>query len=495
MADIPPEAKGPAHADAVSFIDRFASCRILCIGDVMLDRFIYGTVERISPEAPIPVFSIREERSMLGGAGNVARNLTSLGAHTTFLSVIGNDKTGHELIAMIGAEPLANPYLVTENGRISTTKTRFVAGMQQVLRADREIHAAITQATTERILDTARKEIQAHDVMLLSDYAKGLLTSDIVRELIAMAQGHGKPVLVDPKSRDFGLYEGATLISPNLHELANAAGVDVKSEADIIAAGRRLMADHAIANMLITRSRDGMLLLSEDGANHPIPVRAQEVADVSGAGDTAIATLTLMIAAGASLIEAAQLANLAAGIVVGRLGTAVVTPQDLKTALFAEERSDGVHKILPIDSAGAQAEQWRRDGKKVGFTNGCFDLMHSGHLALLSQARSQCDRLIVGLNSDASVKRLKGETRPVNGEIERALMLAALSAVDMVVIFEEDTPLQILEQIRPDLLIKGSDYQKHEVVGYELVESYGGSVLLVPLKPGYSTTNLIRRLA
>jgi len=476
-------------------IDRFAQLRILCVGDVMLDRFIYGQVDRISPEAPIPVFAIKEERTMLGGAGNVARNLVALGAASAFVSVIGNDKIGREIAAMIGKETLVTPSLITETGRISTTKTRYVAGTQQVMRADHEVLCAVTDATAQMILDTVQSELSSCDAVILSDYGKGLFTRSVLHDIIHAAKVAGKPVIIDPKSRDFSLYHGASCVSPNLHELANAAGRTLVTDKDIAEAAQNLMHMYDIDTILVTRSKDGMTLIARSGEYHHVPARAREVCDVSGAGDTAIATLALGVAAGLPLLDAASLANLAAGIVVGRLGTAVATAQDLKTALFTQEREGGVHKIMPLAAASAQVEQWKREGKTVGFTNGCFDLMHSGHLTLLHRTKFYCDKLIVGVNSDASIKRLKGETRPVNGEMERAILLASLSVVDMVIVFSEDTPIALIEALRPSVLAKGADYQKHQVVGHEIVEAYGGQVVLVPIKEGYSTTNIIKKLA
>lgn len=475
-------------------VDSFAKLRVLCIGDIMLDQFIYGQVDRISPEAPIPVFSIKEEKVMLGGAGNVTRNIVSLGAHTILVSVIGHDKVGREIASMIGNEPNVLPYMLTEPNRITTTKTRYVAGSHQVLRADKEEHTPISEETVGKLLDIVTSELQNVDVVILSDYGKGLLTRAVINGVITAAKQQNKPVIVDPKSRDFSLYAGATLISPNLHELANASNQDVRTDAEITQAARGLMQAHDIANILVTRSKDGMTLVTGGDEIYNILSRAHEVYDVSGAGDTAIATLSLGIAAGLSLPDAANLANTAAGIVVGKLGTAVIATQDLKTEIFVQERTNGTHKIVTLDDAAVLVEKWKREGKKVGFTNGCFDLIHSGHLAILNRTKQHCDRLIVAVNSDASVKRLKGESRPVHSEIERALLLASLSVVDMVIIFGEDTPMKLLETLKPAVLAKGADYQKHQVVGHELVESYGGEVVLVPLKDGYSTTNIIKKL-
>lgn len=481
--------------DYETIIDDFSKIRVLCVGDIMLDKFVYGHVDRISPEAPIPVFSIKDERVMLGGAGNVMRNLVSLGGHTTLVSVIGNDKVGHEVAAMVGKEANVLPLLVTESNRITTTKTRYVAGTHQVMRADNEVLGAITEDTARKIIDNVTSEMENVDVVIISDYGKGLLTRNVLHQIIQSANEKKKPVLVDPKSRDFGMYYGATIVSPNLHELSNAVHHELKSDADITQAAEKLISNFNIANVLVTRSKEGMTLVTNAGEAHNIKARAQEVFDVSGAGDTAIATLALGIASGLSFLDSATVANIAAGVVVGRIGTATIAAQDLKTELFVHEKTSGTHKILTLTDAKIYSERWKREGKIVGFTNGCFDLMHSGHLAILNGTKSQCDKLIVGVNSDASVKQLKGANRPINSEIERALLLASLSVVDMVIIFSEDTPLKLIETLKPDVLSKGADYEKHQVVGHEIVESYGGKVVLVPLKEGYSTTNIIKKVA
>ncbi len=488
-------AEIPSAPDYEPIVDGFSSLSVLCVGDIMLDKFVYGQVDRISPEAPVPVFSIKEERMMPGGAGNVTRNLVSLGSHAVLVSVIGNDPVGREIAAMIGKEPRILPCLLTETGRITTTKTRYVAGTHQVLRVDKEVQHPISEETTRMLLEIVLSELDNIDVVILSDYGKGLLTRTVIHEIIMAAAKKKKPVIVDPKSRDFSLYYGATLVSPNLHELANAAARELRTEAEIIEAARSLMQAFNIANILVTRSKDGMTLITKPGEVTHIKARVHEVFDVSGAGDTAVATLALGIASGLSCADAAKLANMAAGVVVGRIGTAAIAAQDLKTELFVHERTSGTYKILTLPDARIQVDKWKREGKVVGFTNGCFDLIHSGHLKVLNRTKLHCDKMIVAVNSDASVKRLKGESRPINSEIERALLLASLSVVDMVIIFTEDTPLALLEALRPDVLAKGADYQKSQVVGHELVESYGGKVVLVPLKEGYSTTNMIKKMA
>lgn len=475
-------------------IDTIPSTRLLCIGDVMLDRFIYGHVERISPEAPIPVFTMETESRMLGGAGNVVRNLLSLEAEATFVSVIGDDSVGKQLTGLVGVEERLVPYLITETGRISTKKTRYVAQGQQLLRSDHETKDTLRDTTTSRLLQTIVSEIVNHQVVILSDYGKGVLKASVVRATIDAANASNVPVFVDPKQRDVSIYAGATVLSPNLKELALSVGVDgFASEEALVGAAQTLCKQHAFAYVLVTRGKDGMTLVNAKGLVEHITANAREVFDVSGAGDTAIATLAAAYAASGDMLQAAQLANLAAGVVVGRLGTAVVYRSDLTTALYTSQALDHQQKILPLHYAQDMVTSWKRDKLKVGFTNGCFDIMHAGHVSLLQDAKARCDKLIVGLNTDASVKRLKGELRPLNHELDRATLLAALNMVDLVVLFDEDTPLKLLETLQPDVLMKGADYTKEQVVGWELVESYGGKLVLLPLKQGYSTTNIIQK--
>jgi D-beta-D-heptose 7-phosphate kinase/D-beta-D-heptose 1-phosphate adenosyltransferase len=477
-------------------VEGMAHTRILCVGDVMLDRFMYGSVDRISPESPIPVFSHERESRMLGGAGNVVRNLLSLGADVTMVSVVGDDAVGNQLTALVGEEARLLPYLICEQHRISSKKTRYVAAGQQLLRADHETKAPISEVSASRLLETVTSELNGHGALILSDYGKGVLTPAVCTSLIAAAKKAHIPVLVDPKHPDISVYAGCDILSPNLRELAQYAGeASLTNTAAIVAAGQLLCRDHGIGHILVTRGKDGMVLISPQGMVAETHARAREVFDVSGAGDTVIATLALTIATGADLQDAMQLSNIAAGIVVGRLGTAVVYRDDITAALYMQQTREHHRKIMPADIAKDVIAGWKRDGLRVGFTNGCFDIMHAGHVSLLQDAKSQCDRLVVGMNTDASVTRLKGPTRPVNAENDRAHLLAAISSVDAVVLFDDDTPLTLLEILRPDILMKGADYSKEQVVGWEMVESYGGRVHLIPLKEGYSTTNMIQKMA
>lgn len=478
----------------VERVGAFKSCPVLCIGDAMLDRFVYGAVDRISPEAPIPVLRILRESAMLGGAGNVVRNLVALGALASFISVVGDDQPGRELGGLLGEHTEIDPCLVVEPGRQTTIKTRFVASAQQLLRADQETLAPLTSQSRDLVLAHAERLIERTRVVILSDYGKGVLAHPTVGQLIAKANGAGKPVIVDPKGSDYTRYAGATLLTPNRKELVDATGMPADTDDQVVAAARHLIGACRVQGVLVTRSQDGMTLVQADGAVHHLPAEAREVFDVSGAGDTVIATLAIALASGASLVEGAKLANVAAGIVVGKVGTAVTYAPELVQALHHDEIQEAETKVAERDAAQDQVERWRRKGLKVGFTNGCFDLLHPGHVSLLAQARAACDRLVVGLNSDASVQRLKGPTRPVQSEMARATVLASLSQVDLVVIFGEETPFNLITALKPDVLVKGADYSVETVVGAKEVMGWGGQVVLADLIQGQSTTNTIRRM-
>lgn len=468
--------------------------RVLCVGDVMLDRFVYGDVDRISPEAPIPVVRVGREVSMLGGAGNVVRNLVALGAHAHFLAAVGDDAAGREVTRLIGEQEGVDPLMIVEEGRQTTIKTRFFAASQQLLRVDRESSAPLGDYGRETALRTVGSLLPGVGAVALSDYGKGMLAPAIVRSVIDAANAAGRPIVVDPKGLDYGIYAGATLVTPNRKELHEATHMPVGNDSEIVAAARHLMAECGIANVLVTRSQDGMTLVAGAGSVHHLPAEAREVYDVSGAGDTVVATVAAAIASGAELLEAALLANVAAGIVVGKVGTAVAHTDEIVQALHHTDIAAGEAKVVSTEGAVAQIDRWRLRGQRVGFTNGCFDLLHPGHVSLLAQARAACDRLVVGLNSDQSVRRLKGASRPVQSEAARATVLASLASVDLVVIFEEDTPRELIAALRPDVLVKGADYRLEEVVGADLVQGWGGRVVLAELAPGFSTTATIARI-
>ncbi|HYG91913.1 MAG TPA: D-glycero-beta-D-manno-heptose-7-phosphate kinase [Azospirillum sp.] len=482
-------------SDLARHIEALAHARVLCVGDLMLDRFVYGAVDRVSPEAPIPVLRIERETSMLGGAGNVAANLRALGAACRFVSVVGDDHAGGELRQLVETEIGSAAGIVVEPGRQTTLKTRLIGGRQQLLRADAETVAPVTTGSVEAVVAAARDALPTVGAVILSDYGKGVLTDALVAELIAAARAAGLTVVVDPKGTDYRRYKGASIVTPNRKELMQATGMPADDDAQVAAACARLIETCGIDAVIATRSERGMSVISRDGGAVHLPAEAREVFDVSGAGDTAVATLTAALAAGVPLDDAARLANLAAGIVVGKVGTAVVRAPELMGALHAQEWRHGEAKVAVREEAADCVARWRHLGKRIGFTNGCFDLLHPGHISLLKQARAACDALVVGLNSDESVKRLKGESRPVQNETARATVLASLSCVDLVVVFSEDTPEQLIRTLRPDVLVKGADYTIDKVVGAEFVRSYGGKVVLADLVAGQSTTNTIKRMS
>jgi D-beta-D-heptose 7-phosphate kinase/D-beta-D-heptose 1-phosphate adenosyltransferase len=476
----------------VPLVDRLAGVRVACIGDLMLDRYVRGRAERISPEAPVPVLSVEDEAVMPGGAGNVARNLLALGAEARLVGLVGDDAAGGELAALLRALPPMDAALVEEPGRQTTIKTRYLAGAQQILRADRETLAPPVPGARERLLAAALAAVETSAVVILSDYGKGALAEGVAESVLARAGALGHPAIVDPKGRDFSRYLGATVVAPNRAELAAATGSDGARGFEAEAA-RALIARFGFPAVLATLGRDGMLLVTEAEVL-ALPAEARDVFDVSGAGDTVVATFAAAMAAGAPLAEAAALANVAAGLVVAKVGTAVVRREELAATLRRRDLMAGEGKIATAEDATDRAGRWRRRGLSVGFTNGCFDLLHPGHVSLLAQAKASCDRLIVGLNADASVARLKGVGRPVQGEAARSAVLASLESVDLVVLFAEDTPQRLIEALRPDVLVKGADYRLDQIVGADLVAGWGGRVILARLEPGYSTSQTIARL-
>jgi D-beta-D-heptose 7-phosphate kinase/D-beta-D-heptose 1-phosphate adenosyltransferase len=482
------------NSELLPHVDRLKTARVLCIGDVMLDHYVYGQVERVSPEAPIPVLWIEREMKTLGGAGNVLRNLRALGAAASFISVVGNDEAGREIGRLVEAQDGAEAHVLVQPQRTTTVKTRYIAGNQQLLRADRESAIPLDPYIREDMLRLARELVADHSVVVISDYAKGVLTEGVALEIIRAAHEAGARVIVDPKGGDPIRYRNADLVKPNRRELAHATGMPVATDSEIIAAARSLIERCGFNAVLASLGAEGSVLISVDGTAHIQRAEVREVFDVSGAGDTVVAAVAAALAVGVGLTDAARLGNIAAGIVVSKIGTAVVYASELTAALNGRDLH-AADKVVPRSHALDLVARWRRHGLKIGFTNGCFDLLHPGHVALLGQAKAACDRLVVGLNSDASTARLKGQRRPIQSEAERAAVLSSLSAVDLIVVFEEDTPMELIRDIRPQLLVKGDDYRLDEVVGADFVKHAGGEVLLAKVVPGYSTTATIARLA
>ncbi len=470
---------------------------VLCVGDLMLDDFVYGEVTRISPEAPTPVLAVARNEVEIGGAGNVARNIAALGAHCLFVGLIGKDEAGRTLTdAFAKLKGSVVPHLVIEAGRHTTRKVRFVSEHHSthLMRADWETVQPASVASEAAVIAQAEAALPQAGAVVLSDYAKGVLTPRVIRAIIDKARRLGKPVVVDPKSHDFSIYRGATLITPNRQELGAAVHRPVTSEAEIGKAAAELARIVDSEAVLVTRSEEGMTLHVDGHAPLHVPAYPVKVRDVSGAGDTVAAVMAVLLAMQAPFESAVRAANAAAAVVVGKRGTSTVSLVELR------------HRILPAASLAPEDKivfdwsmlderlnEWRRHGLRIGFTNGCFDLLHRGHVKLLAEARAACDRLVVGLNSDASVRRLKGKGRPINPAEGRAEVLAALEAVDLVVVFEDDTPLELIKRVRPAVLVKGADWRHDNVVGHDVVEAAGGTVMLVDLVPGHSTTAMVER--
>lgn len=469
---------------------------VLCIGDLMLDDFVYGEVTRISPEAPAPVIAVQRSETNIGGAGNVARNLASLGVRCIFVGVIGEDEAGKILSESLRREPLIEARLVGDASRPTTRKVRFVSEhySTHLLRADWELAKPVEKDKEDALIEHVLEALPKADAVMLSDYAKGVLTPRVIRAVIDAANQAKKPVIVDPKGLNYSIYRGVTLITPNRQELAAATRRRADTESEIVAAAEELARLVESQAVLVTRSEDGMSLLVK--GEEPVHIAAYpvKVRDVSGAGDTVAAVLAAMLAANAGFEAAMRAANAAAAVAVSKRGTATVSIPELRARILPAASLAAEEKVLfDWSMLEERLKEWRRQGARIGFTNGCFDLLHPGHIKVLTAARGICDRLIVGLNSDASVRRLKGEGRPVQEAHARAEVLAALEAVDLVVVFEQDTPLELLKRVRPKVLIKGGDYRPDQVVGREQVEAHGGEVVLVDLVPGFSTTELVKR--
>jgi len=460
----------------------------------MLDDFVYGEVSRISPEAPAPVLAVTKNELVVGGAGNVARNIAALGARCIFIGVVGDDDAGRTLTAKLRIEPSIEAHLVVDPSRVTTRKVRFVSEHHSthLLRADWEQSRPVDGETEKAVLAQALAALPRAASMVLSDYAKGLLTPRIIRALIDAARKLGKPVIVDPKGKDFSIYKSATVITPNRRELAEVTRHAVASEADVASAAAELNRAVGSEAVLVTRSEAGMSLVPARGEPVHVAAYPVKVRDVSGAGDTVVAVLAAMLAADTGFEPAMRAANAAAAVVVGKRGTATVSAAELRSRILPAASLAPEEKIVFDWSVlDERLAEWR--GLRIGFTNGCFDILHPGHIKLLAAARAACDRLIVGLNGDASVKRLKGEGRPMQEVSARAEVLSALEAVDLVVVFDQDTPIDLIRRVRPKVLAKGGDYRREEVVGCELVEGDGGEVIIIDLVPGFSTTKIVSK--
>ncbi|MDO9069156.1 MAG: D-glycero-beta-D-manno-heptose-7-phosphate kinase [Deltaproteobacteria bacterium] len=476
-----------------SLFSHTASLRCLVVGDLMLDEYLWGKAERISPEAPVQVVDVLREELRLGGAGNVVNNLVALGVQVAVCSVVGDDENGWSLLKEFSRRNVSTDAIFLDPCRRTSRKTRVVAANQQIVRIDRETREALTNDFEMQVCKWVAAHAGEFQAIVLSDYNKGVLTPLVIATAIASAAAVGISVLVDPKGTDFVRYKGATLLTPNRKEAESASGVIILDSETLAQSAAVIMDTARLEHLLITRSEEGMSLFSRDGDVVHIPTVAREVFDVSGAGDTVLAALAVGVASGLTMAEAARLANIAAGIAVGKLGTSIVTPQEIIDAVAMTHR-DSDYKIKTLDVLTSLIAAEKVRGRRIVFTNGCFDLLHAGHVKYLQKARSLGDILVLGLNSDSSVRRLKGEKRPLIAEEERAHILAALDCIDYVTIFDEDTPLNIITSLKPDILAKGGDYTLDGVVGKDFVESYGGRVELVSFVDGKSTSNIIERV-
>lgn len=478
-----------------SWVAKWRGVKVFVLGDVMLDKFVYGRVERISPEAPIPVLHHQSEKVMLGGAANVARNIIALGGEVLLVGALGDDEAGDLIAGPLVAEDRIEGRFVRKADHPTTTKVRYVSGGQQIMRLDIERRFNLDARTIQTICDWLTDAGGAISTIVLSDYAKGVLVPALIQRVIAIAKARRIPVVVDPKSPDVSRYEGATVLTPNASEAAMIVGAECADDEHAETAVKIFRERAKVDAVVLTRGADGMTIFDPaeaEGAVTHVPTVASQVFDVSGAGDTAVAAIALALACGASVTTAARIGNTAAGIGVSKRGTAVVHAEELLAALGGAKM--GIDpKIVSNDAASAIVADWKARGLRVGLTNGCFDLLHPGHVELLKRSRAACDRLVVALNTDASVRRLKGETRPVQNEHARSVVMAAIDSVDLVTLFDEDTPLRLINLLKPDYLIKGADYTLATVVGADLVSAYGGKVILVPLERGHSTTSIIAR--
>ncbi len=475
----------------------FSQLKVLVVGDIMLDRYIHGEVERISPEAPVPVIRHAQRYERAGGAANVAMNLAGLGCQPFLSGFWGNDPEQSEL-AVILERAKVNTVGVVSSSLPTISKTRIIGRTQQLLRLDIESNDAPPAIEAQRLLERATELATKVHAVILSDYAKGVLSEALCAAVIHAARAAGIPVFADPKTPDFGKYAGATSVCPNLGELAQATGVPARQTEALLAAGQALVTRHRLDFVTVTMSEKGISVLrpasaSGSGIYHS-PARAREVYDVSGAGDTVIATLAAGLAGGLQIETAVELANLAAGIVVGKVGTVPIARHELVAVLTPSSGLSAGEKILDLDRIKLRVAEWRASGETIVFTNGCFDLLHVGHITLLEQCRRFGSKLVLGLNADESVCRLKGPTRPIVSERERARVMAALAAVDAVVLFAEDTPLELIRALRPNVLVKGGDYTAETVVGHDDVIAAGGRVEIVPTVEGFSTTNIVEKL-
>ncbi len=461
---------------------------ILVIGDLMIDHYLWGSCDRISPEAPVQVVNVKKESSVLGGAGNVINNLVTLGSIVDVISVIGNDSVANELKSLLEKIDVPTSNLVVENNRKTSKKSRLIASQQQVLRYDMESIDDINENSHKQIIQTLEKNINKYSSIILSDYGKGVLTTNLTKEIIKIANKNSIKVLVDPKGKDYSKYKGSYTLTPNKKEAMEATNIDIKDESSLIEALKSLKTQCELEVSLITLSEQGIAIFDDELTIKPTVAR--EVYDVTGAGDTVIASIAFALGNNLDIKDAIYFANLAAGVVVGKIGSATTTLDEIYEYEYSLHKSNSTSHIKTFDEIKTLASKLHSQGKKIVFTNGCFDILHVGHVKYLEVAKSYGDVLILGLNADSSVRKLKGPTRPINTQEDRAYILASLESVDYVVIFEEDTPYELIKLIKPHVLVKGGDYEGKEVVGQDIADE----LKLVQFVDGKSTTNTIKRI-
>lgn len=461
---------------------------ILVIGDLMIDHYLWGSCDRISPEAPVQVINVKKENSVLGGAGNVINNLVSLGSSVEVISVIGDDSVANELKTLLSNIGVSFDNLVVEEGRKTSKKSRLMASNQQVLRYDSESVDEISEKSSNKILEILEKNIKNYSAIILSDYKKGVLTTTLTQDIIKLANRHEIKVLADPKGKDFSKYKGAYTLTPNKKEAMEATNIDIKDEKSLVEALKSLKQNCNLEVSLITLSEQGIAIFDDELFTSP--TAAREVFDVTGAGDTVIASITFALSCGVDIKKALYFANLAAGVVVGKIGSATASLDEIYEYESQLNKSSSSSHIKTFDEIEKLAKKLHSQGKKIVFTNGCFDILHVGHVKYLEEAKSYGDVLILGLNADSSVRKLKGESRPINTQDDRAYILASLESVDYVVIFEEETPYELIKLIKPHVLVKGGDYEGKEVVGQDIADE----LKLVQFVDGKSTTNTIKRI-
>ena len=471
-------------------IKKFKGCRILVVGDLMVDEYLWGDVDRISPEAPVQVVAVKDKEFTLGGSGNVVNNLSTLGAEVYAASVIGPGSNGRMLMDKFHELGVNTDGVIEDPGRFTTRKTRIIAANQHVLRIDHETKKDISEKTLKTLKECITNKIESVDVVLISDYAKGVITPALISHMVKSAEKHNKITVADPKGLEFQKYSGVTLLTPNKKEAGAAAGMEINSESDLGLAVEKIRKRSQIDSLLVTCGKDGMVLFEHDAEPFKIHAEARQVFDVSGAGDTVLAVLGLAVASGASLKDAATLANTAAGIVVGKVGTATVTLDELSAAL-EPFRDPAVLKQKSLHQLADLSQQLEKQGKRIVMTNGCFDLLHAGHIRLFAASKQLGDVLVVAIDDDESVRKLKGPGRPVLNAGERVRILSALDSVDHVVVFSSDELSTILEKLRPAILTKGSNYTSDQVYGHERIEQSGGRVVLIPVTEDISSTRII----